>query len=122
VMVPPYSAEGHYFFADVDGWSSIVEGFLQEKGLLPLPDPTPKASAGAPEASPPGLGPKGIADFQVFLAHGPMKAFATNGRGGWGWSFGKPDQEAADQRALENCTNSNKGVGVCKIVSRGEQQ
>ena len=117
VMVPPYSDDGHHFFNDVKGWSSIVEAFLQEKGLLPLAELLPE-----PNAPPPaGLGPRGLAAFHEFLLQGPMKAFATNGRGACGWSFGKGDQDAADQQALANCTKTTKGVGVCRVVSRGEQ-
>jgi dienelactone hydrolase len=118
VMVPPYSDEGHHFFIDVAGWSPIVEGFLKEKGLLPLPKllPDPDVAYVPP---PPGLSNSGLAAFHNFLMYGPQKAFATNGRGGWGMATGMFNQELADKRAMDNCTkNATNPVG-CAIVLRG---
>jgi dienelactone hydrolase len=117
VMVPPFSDDGHHFFQDVAGWTPMVEGFLREKGLLPLTEllpepPTPNVPA------PAGLGETGLAGFHTFLMLGPAKAFATNGQGSWGMSMGQWDQATADKKALENCRNAASG-GVCEVVSRG---
>jgi dienelactone hydrolase len=118
VMVPPYSDEGHHFFGDVTGWSPIVEQYLKEKGLLPLPKLLPEpAVANVPP--PPGLSSPGLAAFHNFLMYGPLKAFATNGRGGWGMAVGMFSQELADKRALDSCTQRANNHGVCTIVSRG---
>jgi dienelactone hydrolase len=118
VMAPPYSDEGHHFFVDVTGWSPMVEGFLKEKGLLPLHNLLPEpAVVNVP--TPPGLSERGLAAFHNFLMYGPKKAFATNGRGGWGMATGMFNQELADKRALDNCTtNATNPVG-CAIVFRG---
>ena len=118
VMVPPYLDEGHHFFADVAGWSPIVEQFLKEKDLLPLPKLLPEPAV-ANVLPPPGLSSPGLAAFHNFLMYGPQKAFATNGRGGWGMAVGMFNQELADKRALDSCTQRANNHGVCTIVSRG---
>jgi dienelactone hydrolase len=118
VMAPPYSDEGHHFFTDVNGWSPIVEGFLKEKGLLPLPKLLPEPDV-AYVPPPPGLSNSGLAAFHNFLMYGPQKAFATNGRGGWGMATGMFNQELADKRALDNCTKNAKNPVGCAIVFRG---
>jgi len=118
VMVPPYAEDGHHYFADVNGWSPVVDGFLKEKGLLPLPELLPEPAV--PNLPPPPeLGDRGRAAFHNFLMYGLEKAFATNGQGAWGMAVGMFDQELADKRALDNCHKSAKGSGVCAIVSRG---
>jgi len=118
VMVPPYLDEGHHFFGDVTGWSPIVEQFLKEKGLLPLPKLLPEPAV--PNVPPPsGLSSPGLAAFHNFLMYGPQKAFATNGRGGWGMAVGMFSQELADKRALDSCAIRANNIGVCAIVSRG---
>jgi len=121
VMVPPYSDDGHHYFADVSGWSPIVEGFLQQKGLLPLPNLLPEPAV-ADVLPPPELSERGLAAFHNFLMYGPKKAFATNGQSSWGMAVGMFDQELADKRALDNCAKSTKNVGVCAIVSHGAPQ
>jgi dienelactone hydrolase len=119
VMVPPYSDDGHHFFADVNGWTPIVDAFLKEKGLLPQAELLPEPAV--PDVPPPAaLGERGLTAFHNFLLYGPQKAFATNGQGAWGYSVGMFDQELADKRALENCAKSAKGAGGCAIVSRGK--
>jgi len=118
VMVPPYSDDGHHFFQDVNGWSPIMDGFLKEKGLLPLPDLLPEPAV--PNVPPPaGLGERGLAAFHNFLMYGPQKAFATNGQGTYGMAVGMFDQELADQHALANCAKALTGGAACTIVSRG---
>jgi dienelactone hydrolase len=121
VMVPPYSDDGHHYFADVSGWSPIVDGFLKEKGLLPLSDLLPEPAV-ADVPPPPGLSKRGLAAFHNFLLFGPKKAFATNGKSSWGMAVGMFDQELADKRALDNCAKSTNNTGVCAIVSRGALQ
>ncbi len=119
VMVPPFGDDGHHFFANVNGWSPIVEAFLKEKGLLPDADLLPEPAV--PNVAPPApLSDRGLAAFHNFLLFGPQKAFATNGQGAYGMAVGMFDQELADKHALENCAKGAKGVGVCSIVSRGK--
>lgn len=118
VIVPPYSDEGHHFFADVTGWSPIVEQFLKEKDLLPLPELLPEPPV-ANIPPPRGLSNPGLAAFHNFLMYGPQKAFATNGRGGWGMAVGMFSQELADKRALDSCAIRANNHEVCTIVSRG---
>jgi len=121
VMVPPYSDDGHHYFGDVNGWSPIVDSFLKEKELLPVPDLLPEP--GVPNVSAPaGLGERGLAAFHNFLMWGPHKAFATNGQSSYGLATGMFDQELADKRALENCAKAAKSAGVCAIASRGAVQ
>ncbi len=118
VMVPPYGDDGHHYIADVRGWSPIVEGFLKEKGLLPLSELLPEPPV--PNVPPPGgLNARGLAAFHDFLMYGPRKAFATNPQGHWGMAVGMFNQELADKRALENCNKGAQGTGACAIVSRG---
>jgi dienelactone hydrolase len=120
VMVPPFQEDGHNFYSDVEGWSPIVEKFLEEQGLpMPaelLPEPA------APNVAPPsGLGARGLAAFHTYLTMGPQKAFATNGQGVYGMAFGQWDQEMADTKALENCKKAlTEGRGQCSVVSRGK--
>jgi dienelactone hydrolase len=120
VIVPPFTDDGHRFFSNVDGWSAIVETFLKQQDLLPLPDllPEPPVPNIPP---PPGLDDHGRDVFRHFLMYGPRKAFATNGQGGWGIATGMFNQPLADEHALKDCVRNAKGVGTCTIVSRGPQ-
>jgi dienelactone hydrolase len=121
VLAPPFSDDGHHFFSNVNGWSPIVDAFLKQQNLLPLPDllPEPPVPNIPP---PPGLGEHGLDAFRHFLMMGPRKAFATNGQGVGAMSVGQFDQQSADKHALEGCIKSAKGVGTCTIVSRGEEK
>lgn len=116
VMVPPYREDGHGYYSDISGWTPIVEGFLRDQGMLPLTELLPEPPV--PEVTPPaGLKDRGLAAFHNFLMMGPHKAFASNGAGGWGESFGQIDQDRADKKSLENCEKSSHGVGKCVIVA-----
>ena len=117
VMVPPYREDGHSFYGNVSGWSSIVEEFLKANGLLELDGLLPEPQV--PEvAPPPGLNERGLGAFHTFLMMGPNKAFATNGAEGWGMSFGQFTQEIADKKSVENCQKALKGPGKCMVVAR----
>jgi dienelactone hydrolase len=120
VMVPPFSDDGHHFFYDVSGWSPIVDTFLKDQNLLPLPDLLPEPPV--PDIPPPpGLGEHGRDAFRHFLMMGPRKAFATNGQGVGGMAVGMFTQQLADQRAIENCARAAKGIGTCTVISRGTE-
>lgn len=117
VMVPPYREDGHGYYYDIGGWTTVVEDFLRGHDLLTLTDlmPAPPVPDVAPPAS---LTDRGKAAFRTFLIMGPNKAFATNGAEGWGMSYGQFDQEMADKKALENCTKNLHGQGRCSVVAR----
>ncbi len=122
VMVPPFSDDGHHFFRNVDGWSPIVEDFLKNQGLLPLPELLPEPPV--PDIPPPpGLRGRGLEAFHHFLMMGPKKAFAGDGQGHWGQDAGAFNQELADQHAIANCQKAIKSSGrpgdTCTVVSRG---
>ncbi len=119
VMVPPFRDDGHHYYANVGGWSPIVEGFLREHDLLPQSNILPEPAV-AEVAPPAGLTDRGLAAFHTFLMMGPAKAFATTGSGGWGMSWGQFDQELADRKALENCRKSSQNPGSCALVMRSK--
>jgi dienelactone hydrolase len=112
VMVPPSGDDGHHFFNNVTGWTPIVEGFLRQRGLLPLAELLPEPPV-PNEPMPKGLNDRGKRAFHLYLQMGPRKAFATGGPGHWGMSFGQWDQQMADDKALANCKDT------CTVVSRG---
>jgi dienelactone hydrolase len=117
VLAPPDGEDGHHLYAHVAAWAPIVEPFLREHQLLPVP--IPYVAPDPPNVTPPaGLSQGGLEGFRNFLILGPHKAFATNGVGEWGSAVGQFTQELADQHALANCEKRRHEGPKCTIVLR----
>lgn len=117
VLAPPDGEDGHHLYGHVAAWAPIVEPFLREHQLLPLP--VPYAEPDPPDVTAPaGLSKGGLEGFRNFLILGPRKAFATNGMSAWGSSVGQFTQELADQHALANCEKKRHDGPPCTVVMR----
>jgi len=118
VLAPPDREDGHHLYSHISAWSDTVEAFLKAHNLLPLGDevlPTPQP----PNAPPPGgLPDEGKEAWERFLLGAPFKAFASNGRGGWGFAQAAFDQQFADGDAIDRCKKTAAGNGNCAVVAR----
>ena len=118
VLAPPDGEDGHHLYGHVSVWSPVVEGFLKEKALLPLGDEVLAAPRAPKVPAPAGLKTGGEEAWERYLLGAPYKAFATNGRGGWGVMQGAFDQVLADRSAVERCGKAIGGNGTCVVVAR----
>lgn len=117
-MVPPDGQDGHHYFSHVASWSPLVEDFLRTQNLLPLGSQVLRPPAAPNIPPPPGLPERGLAAFHQFLISGPFKAFASSDSGFWGYSTGQFTQDIADRKAMAQCQQASKGVGVCEFKLR----
>src|SRR5271170_1034018 len=118
VLAPPDREDGHHLYSHISAWSDTVEAFLEAHSLLPLGDqllPAPQP----PNVPPPdGLPDEGKEAWVRYLLGAPFKAFATTGRGGWGFAQAAFEQQIADGDAIDRCKKTAAGTGNCAIVAR----
>ncbi|RMT78129.1 S9 family peptidase [Pseudomonas viridiflava] len=117
---PSFGKNGHVFmeWAPEQTWWNTVAEFLNKQQLasleivaLPatdLPAPTELSAAGKNAL-------RAYAQNQSY-----EKAFATNGKGTWGWSKGERTQEDAAAKAIEYCQKDLIGDGpACTVYALG---
>jgi dienelactone hydrolase len=120
VLAPPNGDDGHHLFRHVSAWSAIVDGFLKEHNLEPLPELLPEIKP--PNLPPPpGLSEEGLHAFRSYLVLGPHKAFATSEHF-FGVSTANMNTEEAKKNALDRCRQSAKKSEECKVVYIDETQ
>ena len=120
MLAPPHGEDGHHFFGHEDAWSDTVQTFLKAHGLLPLGDVVLSPLA-VPEVPPPaGISGEGTEGRKRYLQGSPLKAFAANSTGEWGFAQARFSQDLADEDAMEHCKKAaaDKGRSKCAIIAR----
>jgi dienelactone hydrolase len=118
VLAPPDGEDGHHLYSHVNAWSDIVQSFLKAHDLLPLGDQVYPGPV-APNVPPPaGLPDHGVEAWTHFLLAAPFKAFASNGRGAWGFAQARFNQDLADAEALDRCKKEAGGNNSCSVVAK----
>jgi dienelactone hydrolase len=118
VLAPPDGDDGHHLYSHVDAWSDTVQSFLKAHDLLPLGDQVYQGPVAPNVPAPAGLLNNGVEAWTQFLLAAPFKAFASNGRGAWGFAHARFNQDLADADALDKCKKATAGNNNCSIVAK----
>ena len=118
VLAPPDGDDGHHLYSHVDAWSDIVQSFLKSHDLLPLGDQVYRGPVAPNDPPPAGLPNSGVEAWTHFLLAAPFKAFASDGRGAWGFAQARFNQDLADADALDKCKKTAPGNNNCSIVAK----
>lgn len=116
VRAPAFGQDGHALFrSGIAIWAPIVDNFLKNHNLSPLPEPLPAPET--PDIPPPaGLSEAGQRAFRRYLALGPHKAFAMSAHS-FGLSAARMTVDEAKKYAIENCKRTAQAGEPCNVVA-----